>query len=78
MIRFIDLSQEYWTDPEIGHPICAFLCTSIDRFLAIPDTGEHTYSSLEDIELHPQHQRMIALLPPNFFTEPVERHDPIA
>ena len=32
MLRFIDLTEDYWTDPECGSPVCAFLCTTSDRF----------------------------------------------
>lgn len=66
MLRFIDLSKEYWTDPMYGSPICAFLSTSDDRFLQSLN-GTHTFSSLEEIREHPQASRMEGLMPMGFF-----------
>ena len=68
MIRFIDLTEEYWTHPEVSSPICAFLNTSDDRFLQTED-GQHTFDCLEEVKEHPRAKRMLALLPNNFFTE---------
>ena len=69
MIRFIDLSEEYWTDPEEnGAPICAFLSTSDGRFLTAED-GQQTFSSFEDVLDHPQAARLVHLLPFNFFND---------
>ena len=66
MIRFVDLSEVYWTDPECGYPLCAFLSTSSDRFLDNLD-GEHLFRSLEEIGEHPQKERLLGLLPAGFF-----------
>lgn len=66
MLRFVDLSEAYWTDGR--KPICAFLSTSDDRFLTT-DSGEQTFSDMEEIELHPQSERMKRLMPPNYFGE---------
>lgn len=70
MLRFIDLSEAYWTDG--NKPICAFLSTSDDRFLT-NDSGEQTFSDMEEIELHPQSERMKSLMPPDFFGGNIER-----
>lgn len=49
MIRFIDLSEAYWTDPEEhGGPVCAFLETRTNRF--IEANGAHAFSDAEEIE----------------------------
>lgn len=66
MIRFIDLSEAYWTDPEEGSPICAFLSTTSDIFLTNGDV-EQTFSSLKEIEEHPDAERLISLMPDGFF-----------
>ena len=68
MIRFIDLSKEYWTDPEIGFSLCAFLSTTTDTFLETQD-GTHTFCA-DDIEEYPDKDvqaRMRALTPPGFW-----------
>ena len=68
MIRFIDLSKEYWTDPEFGFPLCAFLSTTTDTFLETMD-GIHIFRK-EDVEEYPDkrmRQRMIALTPKGFW-----------
>lgn len=67
MIRFIDLSQEYWTDPECnGGPICAFLSTSSDQFLTNED-GFQVFSDIEEIAEMPDGQRLLRLVPKGFF-----------
>ena len=66
MIRFVDLSEDYWTDPEIGHPVCAFLRTNNDKFLKT-DMGDHTFSDMEDINSHPEAERLLGLMPDGFF-----------
>lgn len=49
MIRFIDLSEAYWVDPEEnGGPVCAFLDTRIDRFVTA--NGSHVFFSRDDID----------------------------
>lgn len=49
MIRFIDLSEVYWTDPEEhGGSVCAFLETRTDRFMTA--NGSHVFSDAEDID----------------------------
>lgn len=69
MIRFVDLTGEYWTHPDHSSPICAFLSTSDDRFYLALDGGA-TFSSMEEItELgnHDFARRMAALVPDGFF-----------
>lgn len=67
MIRFVDLTEAYWTHPAEGHPICAFLSTVNDRF--IEDVcGEHTFDRLEDIAEHELGERLVGLVPDGFFT----------
>jgi hypothetical protein len=72
MIRFIDLTNAYWTDPECGHPICAFLNTSSNRFY-VNDGGEMTFSSLEEISYidvdWETKKRMMSLIPEGFFNK---------
>ena len=68
MIRFIDLSKEYWTDPEYGFPLCAFLSTTTDTFLKTLD-DIHVFRA-SDIEEYPDKDvqaRMRALTPPGFW-----------
>ena len=65
MIRFVDLSEDYWTDDE-GKPICAFLSTTSDIFLTNGDL-EQTFSSLKEIEEHPDADRLVGLVPKGFF-----------
>ena len=67
MLRFIDLSNDYWTDLECGFPICAFLSTRDDKFLLSVD-GCHTFSCKDDILEHAQGPRMLGLVPNGFFT----------
>lgn len=48
MIRFIDLSEAYWADPEDnGGPVCAFLDTRTDRFVTA--NGHQLFTNAEDI-----------------------------
>jgi hypothetical protein len=50
MIRFLDLSDTYWTDTEThGGQVCAFLETRTDRFVEVD--GAHTFFDGEDIDL---------------------------
>lgn len=66
MIRFIDLTKEYWTDPDEGVPVCAFLRTNDDRFIKTID-GAHTFGQQEEVNEHPESQRLRGLMPDNFF-----------
>lgn len=69
MLRFVDLCEFYWTLTSCGEPICAFLSTSDDRFVA-NDSGQQTFSDMDDIEsvVTPDLvARMKALLPEGFF-----------
>lgn len=66
MIRFVDLTEAYWTDPSEGTPVCAFLSTTTDRFLENGD-GFHIFDSLKEVEEHPDADRLIGLLPLGFF-----------
>jgi hypothetical protein len=73
MLRFIDLSQDYWNDPVFhGGPICAFLCTCSDMFIKSED-GCHTFSDKEEILECQQGERMLGLVPKGFFTTQGER-----
>lgn len=67
MIRFIDLTEEYWTDPACGSPICAFLSTNSESFIKCIYTGFQTFFSLEEIKDQPQGKRMARLTPKGFF-----------
>ncbi len=66
MIRFVDLTDDYWADPDEDTPICAFLSTSDNCFLR-NTCGSHTFSDKEEIEEHPLAERLIGLLPDGFF-----------
>lgn len=66
MIRFVDLTEAYWTDPEFGHPVCAFLSTNNDKFLKT-DMNCHTFSDIYDINSHPEAERLFRLMPRGFF-----------
>jgi hypothetical protein len=66
MLRFIDLSNDYWTDPECGGPVCAFLSTTDDKFLLSVDGG-HTFSYEDEILEHIEGPRMLGLVPNGFF-----------
>lgn len=67
MIRFVDLSDAYWTDPELGSPCCAFLCTGSDTFLQI--NGSQVFIEMAEVEEHPQAKRLKRLMPDGFFEE---------
>ncbi len=66
MIRFIDLTEEYWIDPECGFPLCAFLCTSSDTFIKTLD-DIHVFTDQDEIDEHSQAARLRSLMPNNFF-----------
>ncbi len=66
MIRFVDLTEAYWSDPEEGKSVCAFLSTNDDCFLK-NICNSHTFFDLEEIEEHPYADRLIGLLPKGFF-----------
>lgn len=84
MIRFVDLSSIYWTDPEeSGGPCCAFLDVAGDRFVPEGNTAaeSHIFWSLAEIRgcrwpysvmTKPSAdryiERMLALVPPGFFS----------
>jgi hypothetical protein len=73
MVRFIDLSLEYWAHPLINTgPMCAFLSTSTDKFFENIDR-EHTFSSIEEIEELPLSvsNRLKGVVPPDFFERKV-------
>jgi len=73
MLRFIDLSHEYWTDYTCGSPICAFLDTSTDTFRQNGE-GAQTFFSMEEIEEHPDAERMKRLMPARFFDRHIPRN----
>lgn len=61
MIRFIDMTEEYFGGYDVGTPIWTFLCTSTDRFLENAD-GQHVFD-LDDVREHKQSERLLSLLP---------------
>lgn len=70
MIRFVDLSESYWTDPETRQPCCAFLNTVDDCFLKSLD-GAHVFDSADDLEgIVPDdlRKRCNQLVPEDFWT----------
>jgi hypothetical protein len=73
MIRFVDLTPWYWTDeddPE-NPPVCAFLDTVTDRFVAVD--GAQTFDCAEDVGGIPDEQlklRCQALVPDGFWNRP--------
>jgi hypothetical protein len=66
MLRFIDLTEEYWTHPDEAAPICAFLSTNDDKFLH-NGYGEQTFDDEAEIIEHEQGERMLGLVPEGFF-----------
>jgi hypothetical protein len=73
LIRFIDLTKDYWTHPSAESPCCAFLCTSTDKFVGNSDSGFHVFDSLEEIQEHPRAERLLPLVPDGFFYVSTER-----
>lgn len=66
MIRFVDLTPFYWSDPEDRTPTCGFLDTVTDRF--IDADGSHTFDSLDGVRAIPElGERCVALVPHAFF-----------
>jgi hypothetical protein len=68
VIRFVDLSTVYWTDPQNTTACCAFLNTVSDTFLSF--AGDHVCISeacLELIEDEGLRERCRSLLPEGFF-----------
>lgn len=62
MIRFIDMTEEYFAGHEpVGCVIWTFLCTSTDRFLENAD-GQHVFD-LDDVREHKQAERLLSLIP---------------
>jgi hypothetical protein len=72
MIRFIDLSHEYWTDYTCGSPVCAFLSTNDGKFITTLD-GCHTFGCPDSVNEHPQAERLWPLVPKGFFDNPIPR-----
>ena len=66
MMRFVDLTEIYWTDPEEETPVCAFLSTTSDTFLSNRD-GSDIFSTLAGIEDHLLANRLLGLVPKGFF-----------
>ena len=62
MIRFVDLTQVYWLDPDGGKPVCAFLDTVTDKFIENMD-GTHLFTELYELET----SRLFRLVPTGFF-----------
>lgn len=71
MIRFVDLSRVYWTEPEdFGIPCCAFLDTVDDTFIE-SSHGGCVFDGISDIlEAEASTSvisRMISLVPAGYF-----------
>lgn len=67
MFRFVDLTEEYWTDG--GSPVCAILDTVTDSFLAVGGCdGCHVLHGLDDVR-DAGGERAVALVPDGFFAE---------
>ncbi len=61
MIRFVDLTDTGET------PACALLNNSTDRFVSI-ESGD-IFFSLEEVEEHPDADRLLGLMPRGFFEQ---------
>ena len=70
MIRFVDLTEAYWTDPSCGTPVCAFLNTVTDEFLTNV-SGGHTFTDLDDFTGLSKDlvKRCLGLVPGGFWDE---------
>lgn len=66
MIRFIDLTKEYWSDK--GPPCCAFLNTIDDKFI-LARNHTHVFDYFDDVYYHNLSKRLLPLLPKDFFDE---------
>jgi hypothetical protein len=69
MIRFVDLTEAYWTNG--GPPCCAFLDTRTDRFVKHDDG--HVFCDVEDfggVDDMSLAGRCRALVPDGFFDQP--------
>jgi len=70
VIRFVDLTSSYWTDPSEGKPCCAFLDTYDDTFLT-NSVGSHTFFDADELlDLGTMAQRCRGLVPPHFWDPP--------
>lgn len=68
MIRFIDLTRDYFASGPPFQPVCAFISTSDDRFIS--NDHSHLFSDLEDIDYIKDTEtrsRCRGLIPPGFF-----------
>lgn len=68
MLRFIDLTEAYWTDPSVGTPVCAFLSTSDDRFIC-NENGQDIFFCLDDFHgmARATVKRCLGLVPDGFW-----------
>lgn len=67
MIRFIDLTEQYFCEKGIRcRALCAFISTSSDRFYET-ESGQHIFHDLEEILEHKEGERMARLVPNGFF-----------
>jgi hypothetical protein len=73
MIRFVNLTEAYWTDVTEGSPVCAFLSTTTDCFLE-SNHGDFVFASLEDVKEHPRAKRLLGLMPEGFFNTGNKRY----
>lgn len=67
MIRFVDLTGVYWSDPDNREPCCAFLDTVTDRFVHCANLDGHVFQSEFDYPLGEDGERLRALAPKGFW-----------
>lgn len=77
MIRFIDLTADYWVDDDPDNDrMCAFLSTRTDTFVANA-SGGHVFSEWDDFDGVPDRERLMGLVPDGFFDDsekPIPSH----
>lgn len=66
MIRFVDLSMAYWSDPDEPSPACAFVNTVVDRFIELEDGAQVAFDD-DDIPGGDLGERLRALVPEGFW-----------
>jgi hypothetical protein len=70
VIRFVDLTPSYWTDPAEGKPCCAFLDTYDDKFLT-NSVGSHVFLDEDELrDLGGLAERCRGLVPKHFWDPP--------
>lgn len=72
MIRFIDLTEDYFANGPPFSPVCAFVNTVDDKFIT-GDTGGQVFSDLDDVKHIPKYAyRCLMLVPEGFFSRDYE------